>query len=77
MIIPVRCFTCGKVLADKYQNYQESVRAKKLQQGINENKVLYLTKEYIEKTPEGIAMDELKIKKACCERHFLTHVDIE
>jgi DNA-directed RNA polymerase I, II, and III subunit RPABC5 len=77
MIIPVRCFTCGKVLADKYQNYQESVRAKKLQQGINENKVLYLTKEYIEKTPEGIAMDELKIKKACCRRHFLTHVDIE
>lgn len=77
MIIPVRCFTCGKVLADKYQNYQESVRAKKLQKGINENKVLYLTKEYIEKTPEGIAMDELKIKKACCRRHFLTHVDIE
>ena len=77
MIIPVRCFTCGKVLADKYQNYQDSVRAKKLQQGINENKVLYLTKEYIEKTPEGIAMDELKIKKACCRRHFLTHVDIE
>ena len=77
MIIPVRCFTCGKVLADKYQNYQDSVRAKKLQQGINENKVLYLTKEYIEKTPEGLAMDELKIKKACCRRHFLTHVDIE
>ena len=31
MIIPVRCFTCGKVLADKYQHYQEAVRAKKLQ----------------------------------------------
>ena len=23
MIIPVRCFTCGKVLANKYEKYQE------------------------------------------------------
>ena len=66
-----------KVLADKYQHYQEAVRAKKLQTGIDENKVIYLTKEYIEKTPEGIAMDEVKILNACCRRHFLTHVDIE
>lgn len=77
MIIPVRCFTCGKVLADKYQHYQESVRAKKLQLGIDSNKVIYLTKEYIKKTPEGISMDELKLTHACCRRHFLTHVDIE
>lgn len=25
MIIPVRCFTCGKTLADKYDWYQEEV----------------------------------------------------
>ena len=36
MIIPVRCFTCGKVLADKYQHYQEAVRAKKMQLGIDD-----------------------------------------
>jgi DNA-directed RNA polymerase subunit N (RpoN/RPB10) len=24
-IIPVRCFTCGKVLADKYRYYQEEL----------------------------------------------------
>ena len=29
MIIPVKCFTCGKVLADKYRFYQEKVREKK------------------------------------------------
>lgn len=23
MIIPIRCFTCGKVLADKWRRYQE------------------------------------------------------
>jgi len=30
MIIPVKCFTCGMVLADKYRYYQAEVRKKKL-----------------------------------------------
>mgnify|MGYP003337744455 CR=1 FL=1 len=30
-----------------------------------------------EKTPEGEVLDELNMKKMCCRRHFLTHVDIE
>jgi DNA-directed RNA polymerase subunit N len=25
MIIPVRCFTCGKLLGDKYETYRERV----------------------------------------------------
>jgi len=77
MIIPVRCFTCGKVIADKYKFYLESVRQKKVTLDIDENKVLYLTPEYIKKTPEGIAMDELGLTSMCCRRHILTHVDID
>ncbi|MFW9954343.1 MAG: DNA-directed RNA polymerase subunit N [Candidatus Thorarchaeota archaeon] len=26
MIIPVRCFTCGKVIADKYEQFKREVR---------------------------------------------------
>lgn len=26
MIIPIRCFTCGKVVADKYEEFQRRVR---------------------------------------------------
>lgn len=26
MIIPVRCFTCGKVVGDKYEKFQEAIR---------------------------------------------------
>ena len=26
MIIPIKCFTCGTVLADKYRYYQQEVR---------------------------------------------------
>lgn len=82
MIIPVKCFTCGMVIADKYRYYQAEVRKRKLAKKVGSNsveidKVLYLTKEFHEKTPEGEVLDELNIKKMCCRRHFLTHVDIE
>ncbi len=82
MIIPIKCFTCGLVIADKYRYYQEQVRKKKLAkrgngESIDVDKVLYLTKEFVEKTPEGEVLDELNMKKMCCRRHFLTHVDIE
>ena len=41
------------------------------------NKVIYLTKEYSEKTPEGEVLDELELHKYCCRSKMLTHVDIE
>lgn len=82
MIIPIKCFTCGMVIADKYRFYVEKVREKKLAkrgngESIDIDKVLYLTKEFHEKTPEGEVLDELNMTKMCCRRHFLTHVDIE
>ena len=69
MIIPVKCFTCGMVLADKYRYYLEEVRKLKLSKDIDVDKVMYLTKEYKEKTPEGEVMDNLGLKKMCCRRH--------
>ena len=77
MIIPVKCFTCGKVLADKYQFYKTEVKKRKISETIEEDNVIYLTKDFIDKTPEGEVMDILKLKKYCCRRHLLTHVDIE
>ena len=82
MIIPVKCFTCGSVIADKYRYYTEQVRKRKLDKQTDKNKVnidkvLYLTKEFIEKTPEGEVLDSLGLRKMCCRRHMLTHVDIE
>jgi len=76
MIIPVKCFTCGMVLADKYRYYQNEVRRIKLAQGITD-KVVYLIKDKVEKTPEGTVLDDLRLTNMCCRRHMLTHVDIE
>jgi DNA-directed RNA polymerase I, II, and III subunit RPABC5 len=77
MIIPVKCFTCGKVLADKYQYYLEQVRKKKIAKNMQVEKVIYLTTDYIDKTPEGEVLDNLGLNRMCCRRHILTHVDID
>jgi DNA-directed RNA polymerases I, II, and III subunit RPABC5 len=77
MIIPIKCFTCGKVLADKYRFYQKEVRKIKMNEKLEIDKVIYLTDENTDKTPEGIVLDQLKFNKYCCRRHMLTHVDID
>ena len=77
MIIPVKCFTCGNVLADKYRYFQDQVRKMKISNNQQTDKVVYLTKKTIDKTPEGIILDDLGLNNPCCRRHMLTHVDIE
>ena len=77
MIIPVKCFTCGKVLADKFRYYQQEVRKIKANNNMEIEKVVYLTEENVKKTPEGEVLDKLKLTKYCCRRHMLTHVDLE
>jgi DNA-directed RNA polymerase subunit N len=77
MIIPVKCFTCGMVLANKYQYYLREVRRKKSNKDMTVDGVVYLTKEMTDKTPEGEVMDQLNLTRICCRRHMLTHVDIE
>ena len=82
MIIPVKCVTCGKVLANKYRYYLERVRQKKQEiMQTEDNAILmrtvYLTKENTKKTAEGEVLDDLGLLDPCCRRHMLTHVDIE
>jgi DNA-directed RNA polymerase I, II, and III subunit RPABC5 len=77
MLIPVKCFTCGEVLANKYRYYQREVKKIKIDSNMEIDKVVYLTKDSHKKTPEGEILDLLKLTKYCCRRHMLTHVDIE
>jgi DNA-directed RNA polymerase I, II, and III subunit RPABC5 len=77
MLIPVKCFTCGKVLANKYRAYQARVRERKSAKNMHVDAVVYLTENNQDKTPEGEVLDELRLTKYCCRRHMLTHVDIE
>lgn len=76
MIIPIKCFTCGMVLADKYTYYCDEVRKRKMSDKVDASKVQYFTKDFNEKSVEGKVMDEIGLVKYCCRRHMLTHVDI-
>lgn len=74
MIIPIRCFTCGKILGDKWDTYLDLIRQNS---GDPEQKsVINVNVKDIKKTPEGKALDQLNLKRYCCRRHMLTHVDL-
>ena len=75
MLLPVKCFSCGKEISSYYRAYEREVRKKKLASGVSD--VIYLTKVQTDKTAEGEVLDKLLIKKMCCRRHILTHVEIE
>jgi len=77
MIIPIKCFTCGCVLADKYRLYLNKVKEIKMRDKQSLTKVVYLTNSNLEKTAEGTVLDQLNLKDPCCRRHMLTHVDVE
>jgi DNA-directed RNA polymerase subunit N (RpoN/RPB10) len=68
MIIPIKCFTCGTLIGDKYLAYLAYI------QGSVEP--TYFNESNKTKTKAGHAMDELGLFKPCCRRHMLTHVDI-
>ena len=40
MIIPIKCFTCGKVLADKYLYYTQRVNEIKTSRGLDKDEVI-------------------------------------
>ena len=78
MIIPVRCFTCGKLLANKYLEYNKRVKDKKIKLNIKEDEpsILTITDTTIKKTPEGESLDELGLIHMCCRMKMLTHIDL-
>ena len=70
MIIPIRCYSCSKVLADKWEYYKKKVAERQKQQ--EESK---LHKNF-DKIQTGDILDELGLHKYCCRRVFLGHVDL-
>jgi DNA-directed RNA polymerase subunit N len=34
VLVPVRCFTCGKLIADKYEDYQNKVKTGEIPQKV-------------------------------------------
>lgn len=71
MIIPVRCFTCGKILGDKWNYYKTELEKNK-----SEDSIINVNTKTAQKTPEGKILDKLGLKRYCCRRVMLSHVDL-
>jgi len=63
MIIPVRCFTCNKVVGNKWETYVSTVAKYK---SLGETDMSACNK----------ALDEALLTKYCCRRMLLSHIDI-
>ena len=74
MIIPIRCMSCGNVIADKWNYYKNKM--KKLKGTYNPEDRFYMDGTQIPQTVEMQVMLEVGLKKSCCRKHFLTHVDL-
>lgn len=63
-MIPVRCFTCGKVVSNVWEEYRERVeeRRKSLPKG--------------EQLKVGDILDDLGVERYCCRRMLLSHVEL-
>ena len=73
MIIPIRCFTCNKVIADKWEYYV--AECKKIDDN-EKNEIEDDINKFFEKNLKKDLLNKLGLNKQCCRRHFLGHVDL-
>ena len=77
MIIPIRCYTCSKLLADKYEYYESELLRKKLAMNTTEDPlIININASDIQKTIAGEIMDELGLTRICCRKVMLTSINI-
>lgn len=70
MIIPIRCFTCGKVMAD-IADYYEKEKNK-----IDDTKDVDAIYKNFEKIHTGHILDELGLTRYCCRRNLIANIDM-
>ena len=74
MLIPIRCFTCGKVLADKWDYYVKEVE--RLKKGSKDETILNVNVKTVQGTPEGKVLNSLGLTRYCCRRAMLSNVEL-
>lgn len=79
MIIPVRCFTCGKVIGNKWEAYLGLLQAE-YTEGLVCLKLMeilgFLDGFLMLSFNFSDALDALGLKRYCCRRMLLGHVDL-
>jgi DNA-directed RNA polymerase subunit N (RpoN/RPB10) len=73
MIIPIRCFTCGRVMADIADFYE--TEKEKLKDKTDKKEVDKIYKNF-EKIHTGEILDNLGLKRYCCRRNLIANIDM-
>ncbi|RFU74602.1 dna-directed rna polymerases i ii iii subunit 10 [Trichoderma arundinaceum] len=73
MIIPIRCFSCGKVTGDLWERYLQLIADPRKTDGYGYSTLIA---EAETNSGKSDAMDELGLKRYCCRRMIMTHVDL-
>lgn len=76
MIIPVRCFTCGHVIADKWNYYVKRCKELEKEQQEGQQDDNKLDSQHFDKTVRQKVFEELGLDRICCRRMLLGHVDL-
>jgi DNA-directed RNA polymerase I, II, and III subunit RPABC5 len=82
MIVPIRCFTCGRPIDNtKWNQYLELISPENRQTTLSletDIRPLGHKNELEEKdvTPEYVALNYLGVRKMCCRRMYLGTIDI-
>ena len=63
--------TCGKVIGNMWNYYQTEIKKENVPVD-----TINMNAKKIEKTQRGKVMDKLGLKRYCCRKHLLTHVDL-
>lgn len=72
MIVPIRCFTCAKVVADKYDYYiQEMEKLKKEGKKSVDEDYKYFSDIHTKEI-----LDNLGLTRYCCRRMLLSTSDL-
>lgn len=72
MIVPIRCFTCAKIIADKYDYYMRE-KAKLEKEGVLNDDPDYT---YFSKIHTKEILDNLGLTRYCCRRMLLSTSDM-
>jgi DNA-directed RNA polymerase subunit N (RpoN/RPB10) len=76
MIIPIRCFTCSKVIADKFDYYhQEKNKLASLANG-NDDKTDKDNLKFFNDIHTKEILDNLGLIRYCCRRSLMSSVDL-
>lgn len=74
MIIPIRCMTCGNMIASKWKRYNEVLQS--VDTEAKHNLITNDIGDLENKTAECKALDAVGLTRYCCRRHLLSHTDI-